>query len=584
MSSIVNVAVTSAPADRPPAARDAHGELVRDGGAVWRHVELEADSRARSRSASPGRGRCARWPRRSPASAFGGGGRLESTAATATAAATSSTSPLTSLRRSIAALMGRARRRSARARCGAGCPTATSIAQSSSAALTMIAWPYDVCHSDASVGRCSTDAPTPEPKSTITEPNATFEKRGTHDDEAGQPSRRGEAAPQHEQADEAADPERAGEQMQPVECERERTRRRLRGVAGRARDEQHGAGGECGAAEGEQLCDRAPVAVGTIDPQRNPRRDGEEREQQLEVEVATPERRRRAATARAPRTTRTSAGRTPRSPAARRPGPRRARCRAQTQNATQSSARGGRATSGRAIAMRSTNSPIAAISERNTSQRAATSVGVAAVSDSDGITNCGAGPGFGPTANVNAPRTGWPSTEITRQTTRYQPSPQALERDVELVGVRRRAVRWPGRLLVRGRVGDRDDREARLDRLASRRAPPGAAACSTVTLAAGVVFSSAACAQRRRRRGRAPPRRRAATTSDAPHRTCKRERRRQHVAVDLTLEKQPPRSGHGHEHADRRACRASPRCPSPSRAPNVLVQPLAPGAHTCVWK
>ena len=71
--------------------------------------------------------------------------------------------------------------------------------------------------------------------------------------------------------------------------------------------------------------------------------------------------------------------------------------------------------------MRSTNIPIAAISERNTIQRAATRVGVAAVSDSDGILNCGASPGFGPTANVNAPRTGWPSTEITRQTTRYQP-------------------------------------------------------------------------------------------------------------------------------------------------------------------
>ncbi len=40
----------------------------------------------------------------------------------------------------------------------------------------------------------------------------------------------------------------------------------------------------------------------------------------------------------------------------------------------------------------------------------------------DGITNCGAGPGFGPTAKVKAPRTGCPSTEITRQKTRYQPS------------------------------------------------------------------------------------------------------------------------------------------------------------------
>ena len=42
------------------------------------------------------------------------------------------------------------------------------------------------------------------------------------------------------------------------------------------------------------------------------------------------------------------------------------------------------------------------------------------------MTNCGAGPGFGPTANVNAPRTGWPSTEIARQKTRYQPSGMCL--------------------------------------------------------------------------------------------------------------------------------------------------------------
>src|SRR5690348_10004864 len=70
---------------------------------------------------------------------------------------------------------------------------------------------------------------------------------------------------------------------------------------------------------------------------------------------------------------------------------------------------------------RSENRPTAIIMLRKTSQRVATSCGVAADSDSDGITNAGAGPGFGPTANVNAPRTGWPSSEITRQKTRYQP-------------------------------------------------------------------------------------------------------------------------------------------------------------------
>jgi hypothetical protein len=52
---------------------------------------------------------------------------------------------------------------------------------------------------------------------------------------------------------------------------------------------------------------------------------------------------------------------------------------------------------------------------RKTPQRAASSPGVAAVSRSDGLANCGGDPGPGPTANVYAPRTGWPSAEITRQ-------------------------------------------------------------------------------------------------------------------------------------------------------------------------
>ena len=72
--------------------------------------------------------------------------------------------------------------------------------------------------------------------------------------------------------------------------------------------------------------------------------------------------------------------------------------------------------------MRNTKIPIAVITERNAIQRATSSRGVAAVSEIDGMTNCGAGPAFGPTANVNAPRTGWPSSEITRHQTRYQPS------------------------------------------------------------------------------------------------------------------------------------------------------------------
>ena len=72
-------------------------------------------------------------------------------------------------------------------------------------------------------------------------------------------------------------------------------------------------------------------------------------------------------------------------------------------------------TSGLAITVRKKKIPIAPMTARNAIQRAITSSGVAAVSDTEGITNWGAGPGFGPRAKVNAPRTGCPSTEITRQ-------------------------------------------------------------------------------------------------------------------------------------------------------------------------
>ena len=74
-----------------------------------------------------------------------------------------------------------------------------------------------------------------------------------------------------------------------------------------------------------------------------------------------------------------------------------------------------RRTSGRAINSRSTKRPIAIIVVRKTAQRAISKGVVVAVSEMRGTGNCGAGPGFGPTANVNAPCTGCPSIEIARQ-------------------------------------------------------------------------------------------------------------------------------------------------------------------------
>ena len=77
---------------------------------------------------------------------------------------------------------------------------------------------------------------------------------------------------------------------------------------------------------------------------------------------------------------------------------------------------------------------MAASSRVNAAQRTTRSGGVAADSESDGITNCGAGPGDGPTAKVNAPRTGWPSTEITRQKTRYQPADRCFSGTASVSG------------------------------------------------------------------------------------------------------------------------------------------------------
>ncbi len=74
-----------------------------------------------------------------------------------------------------------------------------------------------------------------------------------------------------------------------------------------------------------------------------------------------------------------------------------------------------RLTSGRAIAIRSTNRPIAIITVRNIAQRATSSLCVVAVPAIEGTRNCGCGPSFGPIAKVNAPCTGCPSTEIARQ-------------------------------------------------------------------------------------------------------------------------------------------------------------------------
>src|SRR3954454_25263002 len=108
---------------------------------------------------------------------------------------------------------------------------------------------------------------------------------------------------------------------------------------------------------------------------------------------------------------------------------------------------------------RNRNRPAAAIRHASTAQRAASRPGVAAVSRNDGTANCTGGPGPGPTANVNAPRTGWPSAETTRQRTRYQPGTGRRTDRVSVRGSAERAGRRTLGELAALLVGDRDDRE-----------------------------------------------------------------------------------------------------------------------------
>ena len=78
--------------------------------------------------------------------------------------------------------------------------------------------------------------------------------------------------------------------MQPVEQQRESTRRGLRGVAGSAGHHHDGSGREQRAARGDQLRDRPPRPPRAIHPQRDSGGQAEQRKAHLEVDDRAPER------------------------------------------------------------------------------------------------------------------------------------------------------------------------------------------------------------------------------------------------------------------------------------------------------
>src|SRR5439155_2520225 len=79
--------------------------------------------------------------------------------------------------------------------------------------------------------------------------------------------------------------------MEPVEREREATGSGLTGVPDRARHEQAGRRGSQRAKECDQGRERALAPLGPVEPDRDRRGSGKEREDELEVEPATAERR-----------------------------------------------------------------------------------------------------------------------------------------------------------------------------------------------------------------------------------------------------------------------------------------------------
>src|SRR5439155_9658080 len=109
------------------------------------------------------------------------------------------------------------------------------------------------------------------------------------DDETCDAPRDRQGTPEHEQSDETSDPDGARGQVQPVERERDATRRRLRGVTRRTGYDEHGQSRHERSDRREQLRDRARGALGPVEPQRDEGGGDEEREAELEVEVTAPE-------------------------------------------------------------------------------------------------------------------------------------------------------------------------------------------------------------------------------------------------------------------------------------------------------
>ncbi len=97
-------------------------------------------------------------------------------------------------------------------------------------------------------------------------------------------------SPEQEQARQASDPQRPRRDVQPVERDGEPSRGGLRRMAGGGRDHERRRRGGGDADPGEDLGNRAVLPLGAVDPERDPGCEDEEREADLQVDIAPPER------------------------------------------------------------------------------------------------------------------------------------------------------------------------------------------------------------------------------------------------------------------------------------------------------
>ena len=215
-------------------------------------------------------------------------------------------------------------------------------------------------------------------RAVTTETNATFEKRGTA---TASPATR---EPPEDSRQSTSRPTSPPIQIEPeARCSQSKSSDQPRGAVCAACPAAPGmssaaARGEHSADSREQLGQRPPLAFGPVDPdrERRPRRR-KARSTIHEIDEPAPERRDAHERDERIRLRTPSAARSPPSPAAGRPGSRRARRQQLTANATVTARRlvpPTRRTTGRAIASRNAARPIATITERKTTHRAVTSL------------------------------------------------------------------------------------------------------------------------------------------------------------------------------------------------------------------